>query len=196
MKKNNYLFIDGSNLYAGQYELFGPKRFLNFSNFIDQIQKKLKIKFTKIYFYTSYSPKPEKLTRTIKAYLKNEALFYRSVRSSSNIIFFTGYRSKTSGKEKEVDVKLAVDIVDFAHRNIYNQAFLLSGDADFLHALFAAQRLNKNIKVICVQNKILHKASYYFSTFIFSHKKFIYPHSTNQKIKLYKLKKKGLIKTI
>ncbi len=30
----SYLFVDGSNLYAGQYELFGPKKYLDFSKYI------------------------------------------------------------------------------------------------------------------------------------------------------------------
>ncbi len=47
--------------------------------------------------------------------MKNEGLFYKSVRKMMNVKFFLGYRSKTSKKEKEVDVKLAVDVVNFAH---------------------------------------------------------------------------------
>ena len=40
MRKKVFLFIDGSNLYAGQYELFGPKKYLNFSKLIEEIEKK------------------------------------------------------------------------------------------------------------------------------------------------------------
>lgn len=54
MKTKTYLFIDGSNLYAGQYNLFGPKNYLDFSGFISQVGKKLKVEFNKIYFYASY----------------------------------------------------------------------------------------------------------------------------------------------
>jgi len=128
----NYLFVDGTNLYASQYELFGPQKYLNFSKFIKEVEKKIKAKFNKIYFYASYSPKPKRLNKEKRLYLKNEGLFYKSVRETENVYFFKGYRSKTSGKEKEVDVKLAVDIVDFAHRNKYQSIYLFSGDADFL----------------------------------------------------------------
>ena len=48
--KKTYLFIDGTNLYAGQYELFGPKAYLNFSKLIKETEKKLDITFEKIYF--------------------------------------------------------------------------------------------------------------------------------------------------
>jgi len=165
MAKNTnyiYLFIDGSNLYAGQYELFGPNKYLNFSKFIKQIEKNLKINFDRIYFYASYSPQPKKPTRKQKFYLKNEALFYKSVRQTENLVFFKGYRSKISGKEKEVDVKLAVDIVDFAHRNYYQHGYLLSGDADFMEALHAVRRLRIKVSVVCIENKLMIKSLLFY----------------------------------
>lgn len=166
MKKKTYLFIDGSNLYAGQFALFGPKAYLDFSKLIYHVEKKLETSFHKVYFYASYSPKPKRPTIHQKEYLKNEALFYRNVKQTKNIVFFTGYRSKTSGKEKEVDVKLAVDIVDFAHRNMYHQMYLMSGDADFMEALFAIRRLNKRIVVLCFENKIMFRSFAFFDTYV------------------------------
>ena len=161
-----YLFIDGTNLYASQYELFGPQKYLNFSKFIKEVEKKIKVKFNKIYFYASYSPRPKRLNKKQALYLKNEGLFYKSVRETENVSFFKGYRSKTSGKEKEVDVKLAVDIVDFAHKNKYQSVYLFSGDADFLQALFVVRYLKKKIFVISLQNKILFRASFFFKTYV------------------------------
>lgn len=161
-----FLFVDGTNLYAGQYQLFGPNKYLNFSLFIKEVESKIGIHFDKIYFYASYSPKPKKPTKKQKLYLKNEALFYRSVKRTKKVVFFTGYRSRTSGKEKEVDVKLAVDIVDFAHRNYYDKIYLMSGDADFMQALFAVRRLDKRIGVLCLENKIIFKSLVFFDTFI------------------------------
>jgi len=165
-KMKTFLFIDGTNLYAAQYELFGPKKYLSFPSFVKEIENKIKIKFDKIYFYASYSPQPKKPTKKEKLYLKNEALFYRSVKSTKNLVFFTGYRSKTSSKEKEVDVKLAVDIVEKAARNQYQNLFIISGDADFMEALFSAKRFNKKCTVICMENKIMYKAIIFFETII------------------------------
>lgn len=166
MKNKTFLFIDGSNLYAGQYELFGPSKYLDFSQLIGQLEKKLKVAFDNIYFYASYSPKSKRPTSKQKIYLKNEALFYRSVHKTPRVTFFKGYRSRTSGKEKEVDVKLAVDIVDFAHRNMYHQMYLMSGDADFMEALFAIRRLNKRIVVLCFENKIMFRSFAFFDTYV------------------------------
>ena len=58
-----YLFVDGTNLYAAQYELFGSDKYLNFPEFIKTVEKNLGVKFSKIYFYASYSPQPKKLTK-------------------------------------------------------------------------------------------------------------------------------------
>lgn len=164
--KKVFLFIDGSNLYASQFALFGPKKFLAFNEFIIHLEKLLKISFNKIFFYASYSPVPKKPSKKQTLYLKNEALFYKNVRQTPKVDFFKGYRSPTSGKEKEVDVKLAVDMVDMAHRNKYQKMCLISGDADFLHALFAVAKLKKGVRLICIHNKVMYKAMYYFPTYI------------------------------
>lgn len=161
-----YLFVDGSNLYAAQYELFGPKKYLNFSILIKELQEKIKVRFDKIYFYASYSPKAKKPTKKQKLYLKNEALFYRSVRKTKKTVFFKGYRSKTSGKEKEVDVKLVVDVVEKAAMDEFRNLYLWSGDADFMEALFAARRLGRKIHVLCIENKIIYKALHFFETMV------------------------------
>ncbi len=166
--KKTYFFIDGTNLYAGQYELFGPKAYLNFSKLIQETEKELKTTFEKIYFYASYSPKSEKPSKKEILYLKNEALFYKNVKQIKNVVFFTGYRSKTSGKEKEVDVKLATDLVAFSFLKKYNQVFLMTGDADFLQALFTINQYHSKIKInlICLENKIMYRGMFRFQTYI------------------------------
>lgn len=165
-----YLFIDGTNLYAAQYELFGPNKYLNFSKFIKEIEKIIETSFDKIYFYASYSPRPRKPNKKQKLYLKNEALFYKGVRQVKNTFFFRGYRSKTSGKEKGVDVKLAADLVSFAFLNRYDVVYLFSGDADFLQALFVIKKFQreKRIFLLCMGNKLMYQGIYYFKTFVFS----------------------------
>jgi uncharacterized LabA/DUF88 family protein len=194
-KEKAYLFIDGTNLYAAQYELFGPQKYLDFVKFIREIEKEIKVDFDKIYFYASYSPKPKKPTKKEKLYLKNEALFYRSVKKTKkNVIFFKGYRSKTSGKEKEVDVKLAVDITDFAHRRMFNHLFLLSGDADFMSALEKIKLLKINTEILCMENKIMFKGVLFYKTTIISFTgRKIFLKKIRKKPKIIKLEKKNLV---
>lgn len=198
MKNKTYLFVDGSNLYAGQYELFGPDHYLEFFPFIQYVEKKLKISFDKIYFYASYSPRPQKPSILQKQYLKNEAFFYRGVKQAENVIFFTGYRSKTSGKEKEVDVKLTADIISLAFLNRFNTCYLLTGDADFLQALFTIHTYcnDKKIFLLCLENKIMHKGSFYFKTYItkcFNTKFHAHP---KQKLEEIHIAKKEIIRKI
>lgn len=167
---NTYLFIDGTNLYAAQYELFGPKKYLDFPKFIREVEKKIGTKFNKIYFYASYSPKSKKPTVKEKLYLKNEAFFYRSVKKTKNVTFFCGYRSKTTGKEKQVDVKLTADLISFAFLDRYKKVFLFTGDADFLQALFVIKKFrgSKKIYLLCMENKLMYQGIFYFKTFVIS----------------------------
>lgn len=47
--------------------------------------------------------------------------------------------------EKQVDVHLAVDLVDYAHRDKYDVAYLLSADEDFVPAVRLAQACGKRV---------------------------------------------------
>lgn len=188
---SSYLFVDGSNLYAGQYELFGPKKYLDFFKYINSIENSLNIKFEKIYFYASYSPRPKLINNKIKKYLINEYNFYKRVKSIKNLIFFKGYRSPTGGKEKEVNVKIAVDIVNMAHLNKYTNLYLMSGDADFLHALKVAESLRKWITIVALENRIPFRYSYLYKTYVFKFKeKLKIKIKKSQKIKIIKLENK------
>lgn len=191
MKNKIYLFIDGTNLYAGQYKLFGPDKYLNFNKFMNQIEKEIGVKFDKICFYASYSPKSKRPTPNEKNYLKNEALFYRSVKLTKNVEFFTGYRSKTSGKEKEVDVKLTADIISYAFLDKFQSVYLLTGDADFLQALFSIKRFHdrKNINLICLENKIMYQGLFFFKTMVFYFRNAPEFRRKFKKLKIIKLEK-------
>ncbi len=165
-----FLFIDGTNFFAAQYELFGPYRYLNYSLFIKLIEKRIKINFDKIFFYASYTPRPLRPSRKEGLYLKNEFLFYKEVKKDRKTTFFKGYRSKTSGKEKEVDVKLSVDFVGYGLLNKFQKAYLFSGDADFLQSFIFLQKYKRNIlcNLICLENRILYKGLYYYPSTIIS----------------------------
>ena len=165
---NTYLFIDGTNLYSAQFDLFGPNRYLNFSSFIKKIENILKIKFNLIFFYASYTPNKLVFSLIEKQYIINEFKFYQSVKLTNNLIFFKGYRSKTSGKEKEVDVKLAVDLVGFGLLNEFTRAYVFTGDADFLQAIFFLKkyRPNKQIELLCLSNRIMYKGLFYLPSHI------------------------------
>lgn len=47
--------------------------------------------------------------------------------------------------EKQVDTRIAVDLVDLAYRDHYDVAYLLSADADFIPAVEVARRLGRKV---------------------------------------------------
>lgn len=127
------LYIDGTNLFAGQNELFGPKQYLSFKFLIKEITKLIEI--DEIYFYASYMNRRNHLTPRLKDLIAAEALFYREVIRTRNVTFYKGHRSPTSGKEKGVDVHLSVDIVKDTFLKRCNQIVIMTGDADLIYPL-------------------------------------------------------------
>lgn len=194
--KSTYLFIDGTNLYASQFKIFGPDNFLDFTKLIANLENKLNTVIDQIYFYASYSPRTPQDNKKTKLYLKNEAFFYKNVKGTPKVNFFKGYRSKTSGKEKEVDVKLSVDIVKYAYEKKYETIYLLSGDADFLQALIAIQHLPISINIICIENTLLFKGSFQFNTKVidFTPDKLNITIDKRQKIKIFEIPKLSVTK--
>ena len=48
-------------------------------------------------------------------------------------------------REKGVDTRMSVDLVDLAHRDEYDAAYLLSADSDFVPSVEIARRLGKTV---------------------------------------------------
>ena len=161
-----FLFVDGSNLYAGQFSLFGSRKYLEFDKFIDGLENLLKIGFDKVYFYASYSPRPTKITKSIENYLRNEALFYRSCRRMKKLEFIRGHRSSTSGKEKGVDVALAADLVRYACEKKFKYGYVLTGDADFQRAVDIASEKGRKMKIISIEGREAYRLSMSYPTIV------------------------------
>lgn len=56
-------------------------------------------------------------------------------------------------KEKGVDVKLAVDILDMAYQDKYDTAIIVSSDTDLIPAIIRAKELGKKIEHIGFSHK-------------------------------------------
>ncbi len=150
------LYIDGTNLFAGQYDLFGPKRVLSFRALLGDIKKHYPV--SKVYFYASYTPRKPK--RRPDAFFTCEALFYRDVRSVSGLVFYKGHRSPTSGKEKGVDVHLALDMVKDAFTKQYDEAVIMTGDADLIYAVEIVKRLGYPMHAVFLANRFSLELAY------------------------------------
>lgn len=159
-KKKTNLYIDGTNLFAGQHELFGPKKHLSFIFLIQEIQKLVPI--NEIFFYSSYMNliNRNKVSQERKHLLVAEALFYREVRSIKNLTFYKGHRSPTSGKEKGVDVHLSVDIVRDVFQGKCDQIVIITGDADLIYPLEIVKMLNISSCAIFLPNRFSLEMAY------------------------------------
>lgn len=143
------VLLDGSNFY---HRLRDPE--LNFKNILKFDYKKFakwlaeKRKIVACIYYVGLvrreqdNTKSEKLVRNqqkLFAFLKNQGWEIK-----------TGYMMKhdKTYKEKGVDVKLAVDILDFAYQNKYDTAIIISSDTDLIPAIARARELKKKIEYI------------------------------------------------
>ncbi len=157
-KKKTYLYIDGTNLFAGQNQLFGPKKYLSFKFLIKEINKLIKI--DEIYFYASYMNRKNHLIPYLKDLIAAEALFYREVIHTKNVTFYKGHRSPASGKEKGVDVHLSVDIVKDIFLKRCGQIAIMTGDADLIYPLEIVKVLKIPTCAIFLPNRFSLEMSY------------------------------------
>ncbi|MEK6921394.1 MAG: NYN domain-containing protein [Nanoarchaeota archaeon] len=96
-------------------------------------------------------PNNENLKRIAESAKKNRIGQMDFYKKASSYYFFE-IRKKplqfTSSKgifQKGVDVQLAVDLVSFAHQNIYDIAVVLTGDIDLLESLKTVKNLGKQV---------------------------------------------------
>ncbi len=149
--KKSYLYIDGTNLFAGQNELFGPYKYLSFSYLIKEIKKLFLI--DNIFFYASYLSNINQRKPELKKLTTAEAFFYKDVKSYPGLIFYKGHRSPTSGKEKGVDIHLAVDIVKDVFLEKCSEVIIMTGDADFIYPIELVKQFNVKTGAIFLSNR-------------------------------------------
>ncbi len=155
---SSLLYIDGTNLFAGQQELFGVHSYLSFSYLIKGIKKLFSVNY--IYFYASYLSDINQRKRKLKKLKTIESLFYRQVKSYSNITFYKGHRSPSSGKEKGVDVHLAVDIVKDVLLKRCKEIIIMTGDADFIYPIEIAKKYKIKTGAIFLPNRFSLELAY------------------------------------
>lgn len=155
-RRRTFLYIDGTNLFAGQYDLFGPRGVLSFHALLADVRKHYSV--SRIYFYASYTPRKPK--RRPEAFFTSEALFYHEVRLTPNLTFYKGDRSPASGKEKGVDVHLALDMVKHAFLKQYDEAIIMTGDADLVYAVEIIRSIGLPVAAVFFPNRFSLGLSY------------------------------------
>lgn len=135
------VFIDGSNLYHGVKALLPDKR-LDIQKLIEALVGTRDL--TRTYYYNvplslQHDPTGARAQQGFFAALSR--IPYLQVRLG---------RLEPRGDtfiEKGVDVKIAVDMLSMAVRNIYDIAVLVSSDGDFAGAISAVQEFGKHVEV-------------------------------------------------
>ena len=61
--------------------------------------------------------------------------------------------------EKGVDIMMATDVLQFAYRDLYDVAVLVSGDADFAYAMQAVKNLGKHVEVVAFPSNLSYELS-------------------------------------
>ncbi|TSC93170.1 MAG: hypothetical protein CEN89_180 [Candidatus Berkelbacteria bacterium Licking1014_7] len=137
------LFVDGSNLYGGFTEILKPGEYFDFSSFLKIMEKDFKI--DQVNFYGTYMRIDKRKSKEIhKLSVMAQKAFFDSAKRNPKVKFTKGHFSGF-GKEKAVDVKLAVDIAVGAARNEYKEAIIMTGDADFIYAVRTAKNEGKPV---------------------------------------------------
>ena len=133
------MFIDGNNLYMGLKQCFRIER-LNLEPFCRYIVREREL--CAIYYADANF-----LQELGKENYARQQSYFSYVRRIENLIFRQGYYSSwtTPPTEKRTDVHLATDLVDLCHRDCFDVAYLISGDADLTPAVDIVLREGKHV---------------------------------------------------
>ena len=147
---NGTIFIDGSNLFGGLTELLKPGEYIDFSEIINIINKFFSIKTIK--FYGTYMRTDKKHSAKHRLIVMAQKKFFDSAKNCAGVFFFKGHFSGT-GKEKGIDVKLALDMGIGACTDKYDEAVIMTGDADLKHAVLAAREFEKKVNLAVIGSR-------------------------------------------
>ena len=94
---------------------------------------------------------------------KTQKAFFDSAKSVEKLTFYKGHFSG-SGKEKGIDVHLAVDLAIGAATNRYDEAIIMTGDADLLYCLEVAQSFHKPVHLAAIGSRFPYGISFRATT--------------------------------
>lgn len=152
-KKKIITYIDGFNLYFGIREKFGRKLiWLNLAALSECLLKPHQYLTSVKYFTSRIVAPPDKVKRQttfIEALetLPNLEIIYGNYQIDVRTCLKCGFVDQIP-HEKKTDVNIAVELITDAIENKYDEAILISADADLVPALV-------KIKTLCPEKKII-----------------------------------------
>lgn len=139
IRQRAMVFIDGNNLYNGLRECYGIER-LDIESFCAHIIQNRE--FAAIYYADANFIRE----RGEDNYARQQA-YFSYLRTIKGLIFRKGYFNVRTvpPTEKLADVYLATDVVDLCHRDRFDMAYLVAGDADYIPAVDIVVREGKRV---------------------------------------------------
>lgn len=143
------MYVDLSNLYGGISGLFAPGVYIDFSTLMPLLQEQFEgIDKFKVYgAYMGYDTADNYKMQRARA--QNE--FFNSAKLPD--VHFGKGRISKYGQEKSVDMQLGVDMVHDAHRGLYTDYILFSGDADLQYPVSIIKMLGKTFHYCAFANR-------------------------------------------
>ena len=142
------VFIDGSNLYHALMENCG-RMDLDFGNFIAKICGSSQL--YRAYYYNILQDSDR------RGHAYQEQQKFLSTLYSTNQLEVRLGTSKYRGDvmvEKGVDIMMATDILQYAWKDLYDVALLVSGDGDFAYAIQTVKDFGKHVGVAAFQSNL------------------------------------------
>ena len=146
-------FIDGSNLYHALEENCG-RMDLDFGAFVSKICGERQL--FRAYYYNIIQD-PDRRGTAYQEQQKFLATLYNTPYMEV-CLGISKYRGDVL-VEKGVDIMMATDLLQFAYRDLYDVAVLVSGDADFAYAMQAVKNLGKHVEVVAFPSNLSYELS-------------------------------------
>jgi uncharacterized LabA/DUF88 family protein len=139
-------FIDGTNLSKGLKDSYGLER-INIEFFCKYLARGRQ---TSAIYYAEAPYVPERGTNNFN----RQQAYLNHIKTVKGLIYRKGYYSRWANPpvEKLTDVNLAVDMVDTCHRDEFDVAFVISGDADLCPAVDVLVREDKKVIIVYFDN--------------------------------------------
>lgn len=142
------VFIDGSNLYHALKDNFG-RADLNFAEFARKLCGERTL------FRTYYYNVLQETGKVTEGH-RDQGDFLEALRRVPYFETRLGGTKLSQGVmvEKGIDIMLATDLVNFAWKNVYDTAILVSGDADFAYAVRVVKDMGKHVEVAHFESNV------------------------------------------
>ena len=142
------IFIDGSNLYHALKDNFG-RADISFSEFSRKLSGERRLFRT---YYYNVLQDPSKGTEGHR----DQQDFLDALRRVPFLEVRLGGTKLSQGVtvEKGIDIMLATDIINFAWKNVFDTAIIVSGDADFAYALKVVKDMGKHVEVAHFESNV------------------------------------------